>query len=95
MADQHAESYTVQVAAYKSLPDNFIESAERFGAVHTSLSGELTLISTGKFSNRSAAQKLLSRLKRAGYEDAFVQNIVSGMAGNQHPEYPSSEMAKL
>ena len=94
-ADQHSSSYRVQIAIYKNLPEDFVASAEKFGSVHTSQAGELTRVSVGSFSNRSEAQDLLSQLKQAGYEDAFISQTGSRMTNTQHQESPSSEMAKF
>ena len=103
-ADQHDGPYSVQIAAYKILPDDFIESAEKYGSVHTSLLGELTRVSVGNFDDRSTAQSLLSQLKQVGYKDAFISRISSSMTSNQNPSKthhrqsqsnPISEMAKF
>jgi hypothetical protein len=102
-ADQSSSSYSVQIATYKNLPKNFVESAEKYGRVHTSQNGGLTRVSIGDFDNRNAAQNLLSQLKRAGYEDAFISRTNSSMSSNQpqdnshHHASPDSgsEMAKF
>ncbi len=105
-AEQHTGSYSVQIAAYKYLPDNFIKSAEKYGSVHTSHLGELTRVSVGNFENKNAALELLLQLKKAGYDDAFINHISSSMISNrsqispqpyQHENHasPSSEMTKF
>lgn len=101
--DQSSSSYSVQIATYKNLPKSFVSSAEKYGSVHTSQSGGLTRVSVGNFDNRNAAQDLLSQLKQAGYEDAFISRTGSSMSSNQphdnshHHASPSSgsEMAKF
>ncbi len=87
---QHTGSYTVQIAVYKNLPENFISSAEKYGTVHASQTGELTRISVGSFSSRNVAQELLSRLRQAGYKDAFINRIGSGIASNQRHDHTAT-----
>mgnify|MGYP006121716019 FL=1 len=102
-ADPSSSSYSVQIGTYKSLPKNFVGSAEKYGRVYTSQSGDLTRVSVGGFDNRNAAQNLLSQLKQAGYEDAFISHTGSSMSSNQphdkahHQASPGSgsEMAKF
>jgi hypothetical protein len=100
-AEQHYGSYTVQIAAYKILPDNFIRSAEKYGSVYTARTGELARISVGRFDNRSAAQVLLSLLRQSGYEYAFIHRIDPDITSNEnhdsthHHANSSSEMAKF
>ena len=97
-SDQHASAYTVQIATYRNLPNNFLTSAEAFGEVHTSQADDLTRVSVGSFNDRNEAQKLLSRLKQAGYEDAFINRLAtSSAASTQHNNatHHSSEMAKF
>ncbi|MFK7794853.1 MAG: SPOR domain-containing protein [Gammaproteobacteria bacterium] len=98
-AHQHANSYSVQIATYRNLPNNFLTSAEAFGEVHTSQANGLTRVSIGSFSNRNEAQALLSQLKKAGYEDAFISHLgaSSSPSSSEHnnPTSPSSEMAKF
>jgi hypothetical protein len=93
--EQHAESYSVQIAAYKNLPDNFIKSVKKYGSVHTSQLGELTRVSVGNFENKSAALELLLQLKKSGYEGAFIRHMSSSIASNQSQNSPRSEMAKF
>jgi len=100
-ADQHSISYSIQIATYKNLPENFVASAEKYASVHTSQSGGLTRVSVGRFNNRSEAQDLLSQLKLAGYEDAFISQTGSSMTStlhhddSHHQKSPGSEMAKF
>ncbi len=102
-ADQSSSLYSVQIATYKNLPENFVESAEKYGSVHTSQGEGLTRVSVGDFDSRNAAQNLLSQLKQAGYEDAFIKRTGSIMSSNQHHDnshdHPSpgsgSQMAKF
>ncbi len=104
-AGHHGNAYTVQIATYKNLPTNFLTSAEAFGDVHTSQTGELTRVSVGSFNSRSEAQALLSRIKQAGYDDAFINQLGTSNAANRSHSSsssqdsfqanPSSEMAKF
>ena len=100
-ADQHSGSYSVQIATYKNLPENYVASAEKFGRVYTSHTNRLTRVSVGKFDSRNKALDLLSQLKQAGYQDAFISRTESSAASahqhdnSHHHDSPESEMAKF
>lgn len=105
-ADKHASDYTVQIATYRTLPNNFVKSAEEFGEVLTSQAGDLTRVSIGSFNTKDQAQELLSRLRQAGYKDAFIKRTDADVTAHSshasnsthhhdHHSLPGSEMEKL
>ncbi|MFK8026908.1 MAG: SPOR domain-containing protein [Gammaproteobacteria bacterium] len=103
-AEPYADTYSVQIAAYKQLPDKLVKSVEQYGSVHISHHGELSRVSVGNFAHKSAAEKLLSQLKQAGYKDAFISRINTQPSSienpnkphaSETPSSPTSEMAKF
>ncbi len=76
--------YRVQIGAYKSsLTDNTkaqIEKLKKAGyAVHTSKSGDYTVVTVGDCGSRDMADKLRKELKDKGYPEAYVVTFVNGV----------------
>ncbi len=103
-AEPHIDTYSVQIAAYKQLPEKLVKSVEQYGSIHISHHGELTRVSVGNFAHKSAAEKLLLQLRQAGYKDAFISHInthsssienQSNPHGNETHSSPMSEMTKF
>lgn len=104
IAEPLTGSYSVQIGSYKQLPDKFPKSVEQYGSVHITPHAELTRVSVGNFNNKSNAEKLLSRLKQAGFKDAFISRITTESSSIQNqitrqkiknPSSATSEMAKF
>tara|TARA_R110002096_G_scaffold120186_3_gene260306 strand:- start:241 stop:672 length:432 start_codon:yes stop_codon:yes gene_type:complete len=94
-SDQNSGLFTVQVAAYKHLPKDFVESVERYGTVNVSENGQVTRVSVGQFDNKLSAEELLTQLRQAGYTDAFISHRRPITSDNQHQRDPSGAMAKF
>ena len=98
-SEPHTRAYSIQIGAYKNLPDDLIKTVEKFGDVHTHQSGDLTRISIGNFRSRSKAQEFLLLIHQAGYQDAFISrlNTISTTSNRQktHQSDSISEMTKF
>lgn len=95
-SDSHLDSYSIQIGAYKHLPDHLIKAVEKFGSIHTLKSDGLTRISVGNFNKRSKAQELLLHLKQAGYHDAFISRLSINTAKSSREEArPSDTISEM
>lgn len=70
-----AQSYTVQVGAFREPASNFVDAAANHGEVVREENAKgLTLISVGRFSQRSSAEALLEKMA-SSYPGAYVRSI--------------------
>jgi len=95
-AHTHSGSYTVQVATYRNVPSNFVESLNQYGKVHAIQAGELTRVSIGSFDSRDGATNLLNKLRNEGFDDAFINRLGASTSSHSHSKIEqSSEMTKF
>ena len=75
-----AADYTVQIGAFGSAPEkSFTRAAGEYGEVTVNDSGDgVTRVSVGRYATRDEAVSALTRLQIAGYNDAYVTNVLSG-----------------
>ncbi|MCQ2250245.1 MAG: SPOR domain-containing protein [Bacteroidales bacterium] len=75
--------YRVQVGAYRQINSNAqgqIDNLRKAGyAVHTSKSGEYTVITVGDCGSRQDADKLRQELRAKGFPEAYVVTFVNGV----------------
>ena len=74
-ASSAAQTYTVQIGAFREPASSFIAAASAHGeVVREANSKGLTLISVGRFGRRDAADKLLAQMAR-DYPGAYVRRV--------------------
>ena len=67
--------YAVQVGSYKTFAEDAKQIVSKFGEVHVFTFKNLSRVTVGEFKNRQSAADLLSKLKEAGFKDAFVRQV--------------------
>ena len=73
MFGANSEIYSVQIGSYKHFAEKTKNAVGQFGVVHVFTFNNLSRVTVGEFTDRSAAENLKSQLQNAGYEDAFVR----------------------
>ena len=96
----NANDFTVQVGAFQELTQEAISKAEQHGSVYQSLGKDnLTRLHIGRFSNRIEAEEKRDQLRNAGYNDAFIAqilvsksttNITNVVKSNEHSYAPKT-----
>jgi len=82
-----AADFTVQIGAFGISPNKaFTRDAAEFGEVLVNQGGDgVTRVSVGRYATRSEARAALTRLQIAGYNDAYVTNLQSGLTASSTP----------
>ena len=70
---QQTEIFAVQIGSYRHFEEDTKKTAQKFGEVHVFKFKNLSRVTVGEFTNKQAATTLLSKLKQAGFKDAFVR----------------------
>ncbi len=76
-----AADYTVQIGAFGAAPEKtFTRDASEFGEVMVNEAGDgVTRVSVGRYATKSEAVDAQTRLRIAGYNDAYVTSVKSGL----------------
>jgi len=76
-----AADYTVQIGAFGVAPEKgFTRDASEFGEVLVNEAADgVTRVSVGRYTTPSDAKAALTRLQIAGYNDAYVTRVKSGL----------------
>ena len=77
-----AADFTVQIGAFGIAPQpTFTKDAADHGEVMVVKGGDgVTRVSIGRYSTKSDARNALARLQLAGYTDAYITNVTTGMS---------------
>ena len=87
-----AQSYTVQLGAFREPTPGFTDAAKDHGEVYEKENAKgLTIISVGRFSDRDSAEALLARMTR-DYPDAYVRRL--GRAGSRQAVQKAASPAR-
>jgi len=76
--------YTVQIGAFGAAPEKgFARDASEFGEVLVNEAGDgITRVSVGRYPTQSQAKDALTRLQIAGYNDAYITRVKSGLSAS-------------
>jgi len=92
-----AADYTVQIGAFGAAPEKaFTRDASEFGEVMVNEAGDgVTRVSVGRYTTKSAAIAAQTRLRIAGYNDAYITSVKSGLSAgtNRQPAAPAQTAA--
>ncbi len=69
----NSEIFSVQIGSYRHFADDAKINVSQYGVVHVFTFNNLSRVTVGEFTDRSAAEALRNRLRAAGYKDAFVR----------------------
>ncbi len=92
----HADSFNVQIGAYRNPDVNGIEVPANIGEVQrTTGPGGLTRLMVGPFAGRELAEKARDELKAAGFKGAFIRSTLdASTATTQSPtEYTAPRVS--
>ena len=70
---QKIEVYAVQIGTYEKFAADTKRSVENFDNVHVFTYKNQSRITVGEFTTKDNAKVLLTRLKNAGFKDAFIR----------------------
>lgn len=70
-----ADTYGIQVGAFKNVPAGLIGKLEDYAAVTTLQGKAVTSIIVGNYTTVSAAEMTLFELQNAGFSSAFIRDI--------------------
>ena len=79
-----AADYTVQIGAFGAAPEKtFTRDASEFGEVLVNEAGDgVTRVSVGRYATQSEAIDAQTRLRIAGYNDAYITRVRSGLSAS-------------
>ena len=77
-----SEIFAVQIGTYKQFAAKAKQLASQFGVVHVLTFEGLSRVTVGEFSDKQRAAQLLTQLKQAGFNDAFIRKIGFADLGN-------------
>lgn len=70
---ENSEIFSVQIGSYRHFADDVKKDVSQYGVVHVFTFNNLSRVTVGEFTDRSAAEALKRKLRMTGYKDAFVR----------------------